>query len=286
MGLFDFLKKSPDLPVSPELDEQYNSEPAEIIALTMDRAGASRSAGEKLWQANQPLIGYIDLQTGTVHTRSYLRWNITEKQRSSTGKGLDLKSGQCFRLLVRPSRERVLYGKTLPAGHDLYVLRVLERNCSDQRLTAMLEEYRRPVTLDIEGGTLTLVRRFGVYEGEINRAGFEFSLNLDADEIDSINADIALGVLESMSDLREWDRKARRYAAESLLESANDWRDENEPVITAEDFARRIEGSPSLSVSRDGEIQFVYSDDDIFNGHWIVVSGTAAEGFDRADIEG
>ncbi len=289
MGLFDFLRKRSALPISEEQDKLYDRETTEIIALTMDSAGAGRSGGSEIWIACQRLIGYIELHTGKLFSGYHLlHWEVNDTQRKSAGKGLNLAPECCYRLLVRKSKKQNRFGNTIPAGRSLYVVKVLERNCPEPHLSALLDEYRKPVTLTLKsGGTLTLNKRFGCYEGDVEWADSTCSLSLSLDENSQTEATAALDVLETiLADTVGWDEKARGYAADQLTELADDWRGDDDPPVSRNDFFNRIKGSPSLSIDEDGEMEFTFSDDGIFAGHWIVVRGTPEEGFTDAIIEG
>jgi len=277
------------MPISEEQDELYDKETTEIIALTMESAGAGRSGGSTIWIACQRLIGYIDLHTGELFSGYHiLHWEVNDAQLKAAGKGLDLDPECCCRLLVRKSREQNRFGNTIPAGRSLYVVKVLERNSHEPRLSTLLEEYRKPVTLTVKSGDiLTLNKRFGCYEGEIGWQESTCSLSLSLDENSQAEATVAIDTLDTiLEDTAGWDEKARGYAADQLTELADDWRADDDPPISRNDFFNRISGSPSLSIDEDGEMEFTFSDDGIFAGHWIVVRGTLEEGFTDATIEG
>ena len=105
-----------------------------------------------------------------------------------------------------------------------------------------------------------------------------------ADEDDA--AAIAAGA-ELVEWVRQNERSAREYAAGQMLESAEDWRDEDDEPneITAESFAERIV-LESITVEEDGGANLWYNDDQIFAGHVIVVSLNTVREFSDAEIMG
>ena len=112
---------------------------------------------------------------------------------------------------------------------------------------------------------------------------------MDVDEEGSISAKAALETWKLLiADSREWDDKARKYAAEEMTDNANDWAldaDENAEEMTKEDFAKRLIIS-EVCVSGDGNFEIFYDDDDMFWGHVVIVSGNIETGIDDAYIAG
>ena len=86
-------------------------------------------------------------------------------------------------------------------------------------------------------------------------------------------------------DIARWDKDAREYACETILDNANEWRDEEDPEIIAESFISRIRLS-GISISVSGDYSMFYDDDDIFAGHVIVCEGDMKNGFTDSLIEG
>jgi hypothetical protein len=82
-----------------------------------------------------------------------------------------------------------------------------------------------------------------------------------------------------------WDRRNRECAVAELLETWREaWSEDAEPE-TAESFAAKMVPR-TVIVGTDGSFEFWHNDSDLFGGHSIVVTGTIAEGPQRADIEG
>ncbi|EPF4172696.1 DUF2262 domain-containing protein [Escherichia albertii] len=85
---------------------------------------------------------------------------------------------------------------------------------------------------------------------------------------------------------QEKDSEFRQFAAEELTELANDWLDdEDADEITETSFAERMTLC-ELVIEADGDFTVYYSDDDMFYGHSIDVSGNIAYGATSANIVG
>ena len=87
-----------------------------------------------------------------------------------------------------------------------------------------------------------------------------------------------------------WDKRVREYAADELLELANDWsqdmdEDGGAVEVTREQFVERME-LESIEIRADGSFEFWFADGDMFYGHSIHVSGDMEHGPDDAAMEG
>ena len=93
-----------------------------------------------------------------------------------------------------------------------------------------------------------------------------------------------------MADQKGWDEKVRSFAADQLLEQANDWAQDaaegEEPEeITREQFMERLE-LDAVQISADGRFEFWFNDGDLFWGHAIHVTGALDKGPESAQMEG
>lgn len=69
----------------------------------------------------------------------------------------------------------------------------------------------------------------------------------------------------------ELDNKARKCAADELLNTKNDsWLEEGEDPLNAEEFMERLILT-KVEVDHDGSVIFWYEDDDMFWGHYVSV---------------
>ena len=157
----------------------------------------------------------------------------------------------------------------------------------DPDLEAILEEQKKPVTFWEEGlGTFTLNRQVDWFETEIQWLGAEISLVFDAEED---RAEVLRKAKALLADAVSWDKRVREYAADELLELANDWaeqmEDEEPQEIAREQFMERME-LESIEIRADGSFEFWFADGDLFYGHSIHVSGDMENGPDDASMEG
>src|SRR5699024_8639011 len=91
---------------------------------------------------------------------------------------------------------------------------------------------------------------------------------------------------------KDWDQRERAFAADQLLEQANDWEqdsagnEDREPEeITREQFMERME-LDAIQISADGRFEFWFNDGEMFWGHSIHVTGSLETGPERAQMEG
>lgn len=300
MGLFDIFKKKsidgkPDYIM--EHPERYASEIKEVMVLTRNKVHCAKFMNETYWEASTSLLGYIDVETNElVENETYIRWNLTDAEHKSSRKKYGIQEETCYRLLVReclPHKNAV--GNEIPKGRNLFVIKVLEQKCSEPRLGQILKEFQKEVTMTLSGGTvLSLNKKYGFYEGTISWLQDDCTLNLYVDEYNSSSAEKAAAIFEGIyQELESWDNWVRRYAAKELFELAGEWQadnlgedEESEAAgITEEEFAGRI-GMISLSIEPDGSYEFAFDDDELFNGHWVVVNGNMEHGFTDVRIEG
>lgn len=88
----------------------------------------------------------------------------------------------------------------------------------------------------------------------------------------------------ALSKVMNADQLLRQKACDELLAIHNDSWNEAEP-IDAETFKRRLR-LESVSIYPDGSAEIYYGDDDMFWGHVIIVSMSAAGEFTDATIAG
>ncbi len=267
---------------------RFAPESKEVLVLTQESGGCGRSGKDTLWQMNLPLLGVIDLESCQLSTDTcYLCWQLTDAECQTKERIFDLHVLSIYRLRVQES----LPTEHLPQGASLLVIEVLERSCQDARLEELLAAYRIPVVLEAPGcSPLTLNKSLDLFYGEGQWAGRDCSIHLEADARKAQTADNALHTLQILlADSVSWDQKACQFAANELVENANDWQDDEDeyaPEITADEFASRISISEISVSAENGAFELYYDDDDLFWGHVIIVSGNLTDGFSDATIAG
>ena len=158
----------------------------------------------------------------------------------------------------------------------------------DPEMKAILEEQKKPVSIWVpELGTFTLNRLVNWFEAEVEWLGQPARLDIDREEDWDACVEQAKAL---MADQKSWDEKVRSFAADQLLEQANDWAQDaaegEEPEeITREQFMERLE-LDAVQISADGRFEFWFNDGDLFWGHAIHVTGSLDQGPEMAQMEG
>lgn len=270
-------------------EKRFDTVEKEVLVLTEEGVCASRWGKNKLWKASVTVLAVVDVGTGAYQEeKCCLEWQMTEKEHEKN-KLFDLQGETVYRLRVRESLpfQSSFETKERKRGESLWVREVLDRNCSEKRLDQLLEKFRKPVVLHLESGEeLRLDKPLGIFSGEGSWNGEKCLIHLDADAPDTVTADDAQAIFyQLLKESKEWDDKARKYAAEELTDTANHWLEEGEEEITKEDFAKRLDIS-EVCVSADGTFEIFYHDDDMFGGHAVIVSGTIEDGIEYAEMAG
>lgn len=276
-----------------EHPERYSQEECEIVALICSQAFATKSVKDTLCTIRQRAIAWLDVSTGEIHRGfTSLCWNEIYKDKKPAKIRYYFKKLTCCRLIVRKNIEYTtdFTNEKKLAGSELFVMRVLKKNYHDKRLDDMLAEYLKTITLTLsDGSMLTLDKEHGEFEGNVKWLDSDVSLHLDEDSSGSWTADLALKhFLIMYSNQAEWTDKIKKYAAQEMTESANDWQEDEDdelPEITEKAFAERIK-LDLIAVEPNGDYTFWFDDDEMFWGHTVVVQGNIDGSFDRADIWG
>ena len=281
-----------------EFESKYNKIEKEVLVLTEEGTSASRIGQDKMWSANVSILAMIDVETGElIKEKRHLTWLMSDKQCDTKEKIFNLQKEKIYRLKVREilgyTKEFMGMEVKVEKGEYLWVREVLERNCHEERLQSILEEFQKPVILQPKGcQELLLDKSLGMFSGDGQWNGCECLVHLDVDEEGVETAETALETWSKLSEnSADWDKKAREYAAKELVDNANDWlydgaeEDEEVEEMTEEDFARRMILS-EVCISTEGDFNIYYDDDDMFWGHVIIVSGNIRDGISDATIAG
>lgn len=273
--------------------QKFDTIQKEFLVLTEGDASASKSGKDKLWTASVTVLALIDVATGDfIEDKCYLKWQLTDEECRTPEKIFNLHGENIYRLRVQESLPFVnqYTGKEIQRGNSLWVKEVLERDCHEERLDAILAKFLQPVTIQPEGcQELLLDKSLGMFSGNGHWNGESCLIHLDVDEDGTETADDAQDTLKKLMDnCGEWDEKARKYAAAELAANASDWAmdaDGNAEEITEEEFAGRLSIS-EVCVSAYGDFELFYDDDDMFWGHVIIVSGNIETGIEDATMAG
>ena len=253
--------------------------PEELTILAVTGAngfGGGKTRGEALWTVSIGLTAWMEENSPDIHRGEFVLSTVGDEQLL-----------EVLRRRTRPDFIIKFRGRVSEDGRRLLLLDLPEPGF-DPDLEAILEEQKKPVTFWEEGlGTFTLNRQVDWFETEIQWLGAEISLVFDAEED---RAEVLRKAKALLADAVSWDKRVREYAADELLELANDWsqdmdEDGGAVEVTREQFVERME-LESIEVRADGSFQFWFGDGDLFYGHSIWVSGDLKNGPNDAAMEG
>jgi len=272
---------------------EYEREEKEILVLTSDEPGAAVKLGDS-WSPCRYFLAYVDLASNeTIVGDGRITWLISEEIRQKYGNAWPhyFKGGVIYQLRVRE-----LIDKTVPEGklsahyNRFMVVEVLDSNVHNEELLDVLAEYRTPVKLSDETlGEFVLNKDLRFFEGNINWLGETVTAHLEVTIDDKDTWAQALDVLRALFEQQEQrDAEFRTFAAKELIDSANEWREQEESEdvleeLSEEEFIRRISLS-SLVATPDGKYMAYYYDDNMFWGHTISVTGSIETGPESASI--
>ncbi len=153
----------------------------------------------------------------------------------------------------------------------------------DPELKAILDEQKKPVTLDGgDLGTFTLMRSAGWFDAEADWNGVSTRLIFDATEEAQLCLDTARALLPKSADL---DAQARSCAADKLYPQIRQLAEEGGEDFSREEFIGELDPD-SLLVRGDGSFELWYGNGGIFWGRSLKVTGTLADGISDAVMEG
>jgi len=282
--MFDFFKKKTEQKqAAPQEESAQNPEykafaasflPEELTVLAVTGAngfGGGKAQGDTLWTASIGLTAWMEEDTSDIHRGEFRLTTLCDE------KLLEFLRQHAPRDFIIRCKVRVSED-----GKRLLLLDLPEPGF-DPELKAILEEQKKPVTFWEDGlGTFALNREVDWFETEVDWLGTPVTLCFGQDEN---RADCVMNAKSLLASAAEWDRRVREYAADELLDTANDWAQEEAEPITREGFLERME-LESIEVREDGSFDFWFSDGELFYGHSIRVSGDLENGPSDADMEG
>lgn len=259
-----------------KFEQQFQQEEMEITVLMKDSCHGASVNGDWLIPS-VTYVASIDNATGELSRKEgRIQW-IIKKQPDNKGWGYDFTQYGIYRLLVRKSIPKELSGNQSEILNNRYMLlKILEEDVHNDKLLELKEYLKRPVTIDSQFGTFTLQRLYSWFACDMDWCGKKVSVTLEADEDCEETAKVAMETfLRIAKDKVEFDKKSKEYAADQLLELANDWLEDDDSEdkpneITRELFIDSIEIS-EICVNSDGSITLYYLDGDLFWGHAIEI---------------
>jgi len=133
-------------------------------------------------------------------------------------------------------------------------------------------------------GTLKWDDNLNWFSGKFTDGRVTFEILLKPDEAGSLASALerARKVVRKKD---EYVQLAKSLAAENLLDLANEWNEDDEHRLTAEDFMSRIT-LESMVFAADGGISFYHNDGNIFWGHSVQLCIDKNDHYVHADIPG
>ena len=171
------------------------------------------------------------------------------------------------------------------------LIKILEEDVKNDKLQEIKEYLQKPVIIESQFGTFELDREFSWFSCVMDWCGNEVSVTLESDEDCEETANKAMSTFQQIvKDKAGFDKKNREFAAEQLIELANDWLEDDDSEdkpdeITKEMFMDRME-LDDICVNSDGSITLYYDDGDMFWGHAIEVDVEADGTYSDANIAG
>lgn len=196
------------------------------------------------------------------------------------------KAGDDLRPYIaqRLPRDFIVKCKVRPnADNTVFLLADLPEPAFDPDLKAILERQKAPVTRTFEGvGEFTLNRGMKMFQLEAQWADGSMVLCFD----EKADADSCAGTARAiLADVSRWDSQSRERAADSLLDAANGFIDEDEgESITREEFISRLVPD-TLELSDDGTFRIWFNDDGMLCGSAVEIACSLSYGVTGVDAE-
>ena len=251
----------------------------EIIALINSKGtftSQMTSENKSLLVANAELIAYIDCTTNELHkTKTKIEWLVTAED-SKKNFIYNIEKYHIYRLKVKEAD-----------SNNFLLIDVLERDLKNELLKETLKECEQKAAIVIEEpdlGKFILDKNLKAFLSKIKwinpKKQIDISLNIG--ENSRIKALEKVGAffvtLEKLiNNKKEWDKKLKVYAAENLVDLANELRKNLKGMFKfIKIWKWRITGKIELirlDINPNGEFVATFDDKKLFVGHKIVVNG-------------
>ena len=234
--------------------------------------GAAKSRGQEYYSSSINCIAYINQNNELVQdniTFTYFLINTAHLQ------FLHIENLHCYSIKCKKVKDRNLY----------YIIRL--KKTKEKRFEPIIAEESRPITISVNDTEFKFDKILSWYDGKIEFNSYTIDISLKP-KGNTLDATTSAATYQKI--MEEWDnlyKKVLTRCANELVESANEWRDEDDDhEITAEEFERRID-TKKLSISIDDNSYTLYFDDDnLFWGHTIVYDGNIEDEEFSVYIEG
>ncbi|MDO5516256.1 MAG: DUF2262 domain-containing protein [Clostridium sp.] len=202
---------------------------------------------------------------------------------------------------------RVKVSKSIDDSKNYFKLvEVIDNSYEDEELNEILQEALKPVFYDDEIlGRMELNKTVNVFETDVDWIDSKVNISFDNSTDENIIKEYISTAHELYNNKKSWNKKVLSYAAEKLLDLANDWYEESREEyyeyfdpefeeedeffkydkITKERFEKRIEFE-DIAVYPNGDFSVYCSDGNVFAGHCIIIKGNINGEFEYADMAG
>ena len=251
----------------------------EIIALINSKgtfASKITSENESSLVANVELIAYIDCMTNElIKSNSKVEWPITTE---------DINKNFIYNI----EKYHIYHLKVKELDPNNFLLvDVLERDLENQLLKETLKECEQKAAIIIEEpdlGKFTLDKNLKAFISQMDwlNPKKQINVSLNIDENSRLKALEKVGgffnTLEKLvANKKEWDKKLKIYAAENLIDLANELRKNLKGMfkfikIWKWRFIGKIE-LINLDINPNGEFIATFDDKKLFVGHKIIING-------------
>lgn len=274
-----------------KFEQEFEKEEMEITVLVEDACCGACVRGEWL-TPSVTFVASIDNTTAEPsRKKGRIEW-IISKEASKEGWGYEFIQYGIYRLLVRKCVPMELGEHQSEIMNNRYMLiKILEEDVYNDKLQEIKDYLQKPVTIQSEFGTFILEREYSWFSCEMDWCGNKVSVTLESDNDCEETVKEAMSTFQQIAkDKAGFDKKNKEYAADKLLESANEWLadddSEDKPdEITREMFTEKMEIT-NICVNSDGSITMYYSDGDMFWGHAIEIDVEADGTYSDAYIAG
>ena len=251
----------------------------EIIALINSKgtfASKITSENESSLVANVELIAYIDCMTNElIKSNSKVEWPITTE---------DINKNFIYNI----EKYHIYHLKVKELDPNNFLLvDVLERDLENQLLKETLKECEQKAAIVIEEpdlGKFTLDKNLKAFISQMDwlNPKKQINVSLNIGENSRLKALEKVGgffnTLEKVvANKKEWDKKLKIYAAENLIDLANELRKNLKGMFKfIKIWKRRFIGKIeliNLNINPNGEFIATFDDKKLFVGHKIIING-------------
>ena len=260
-----------------KFEREYMDE--EMIITVLMKSGCNgASVIENKWLC--PSVNFFAYVIGDsneiIKEEGRIEWFI-ERENKTKGFGQNFEQYGIYRLCVRKCIQKELKSDLAAYMNNRYLLvKVLEENVENTGLMELRDTLMKPVIIETPYGEFELDRDYSWFACDVTIDGREFSVYLETDDDNEDTANNAAKAFIGLAgDFDTFDRLNKEYAANILLDDANDWLESDEnpdkpEEITEQMFIDAMEAS-EMTVSPDGSVSILYHDGGMFWGHVINV---------------